>query len=163
MEFPQQIYYTECMWIQNCQITGSDILRYHHVSQPNYIQRLHLRSAMPRVRSPPAAKPPPSAAAEPITLVGSSLDVAHHMGICSMSDQQLLHHIQVQRPCISTNFIQLPSSCLTPEIENLVAKTILGAVSRDLVKVNEPSLKKAPPDALAFGSFGSETSCHAST
>jgi hypothetical protein len=86
----------------------------------------------------------------------------HHMGICSMStDQQLLHHIQVQRPCISTNFIELPSSCLTPEIENLVAKTIQGAVNRDLVKVNDPSLKKAPPDAVAFGSDG--PSCHAST
>ena len=31
MEFPQQIY-NECMWIQNWQITGSEILRYHHVS-----------------------------------------------------------------------------------------------------------------------------------
>ena len=40
-------------------------------------------------------------------------------------------------------------------------KTIQVAVRRDLVKVHDPSLKKAPPDAVEFGSDGA--SCHAST
>ena len=65
MEFPQQIL-NECMWIKNCQINSNTTV-VHCIPHPKDIQR----SAMPRVRSPPAAKPPPSAAAEPITFDGS--------------------------------------------------------------------------------------------
>ena len=63
--------------------------------------------------------------------------------------------IQDPRPCSFNN------SFLTQEIKHQIKNQVQGAVRWDLVKVNDPSLKKAPPVAVEFGSDG--PSCHAST
>ena len=53
------------------------------------------------------------------------------------------------------------SSFRTQKIKHLVERQVQGAVRWDLVKVNDPLLKKAPPDSVEFGS--DRPSCHAST
>ena len=63
--------------------------------------------------------------------------------------------IQYPRPCSFNN------SFLTQEIKHQIKNQVQGAVRRDLVKVIDPLLKKAPPCAFEFGSDG--PSCHDST
>ena len=159
MEFPQQIL-NECRWIKNCQINSNTTV-VHCIPHPNSIQQLHLCPCN-------ATQGQVSVRCEATTIHSSSRNISH---------LRLLSDGYLRRPnFVSTAIIQqlTPKSSIIPrplmqfqektltlranQILNL--KTIQGTVRRDLVKVNDPSLKKAPPD-VEFGSDGA--SCHAST
>ena len=145
MELPQQIL-NECIW-SIASHTSND-----YTCAP---------AMPPRVRSPSAAKPPPS-----IVVARTSLTfVCCWMGICSIptscpqptSNSLLQNHLwhSTAIDAVSRKILTLRAK------QNTVFLTTQGTVRRDLVKVNDPSLKKAPPDALEFGSDGA--SCQAST
>ena len=139
------------MWIKNCQITGSKIPRYHHVPQPNYISTLQCHPGS-------GLRPLRSHHHPPLKSFSPSLDVAWISAACP-----LVNNFYTKLSSSKTRHLHpLPSSLMSDtRTQTPVQKQVQGAVRRDLVKVNDLSLKKAPPDSVEFGSGG--LSCHAST